>query len=169
MGLDTRAFARMTHEERQQWVDEMNDAGQKPAPGILGAFAAVKLEQLATLDDAPFWDQPERISQLDWPGGLIGGMMSGCGDGPSFRGKAYDAYVEEVTGRSLYEAAEGMWEGETLVEVAKALREAATFDRRSARRSPGGSRSASRTTWASAATTSRCRRLPGRHARTGLL
>jgi uncharacterized protein YoaH (UPF0181 family) len=125
MGLDTRAFARMTHEERQQWVDEMNEAGQKPAPGILGAFAAVKLEQLATLDDAPFWDQPERISQLDWPGGLIGGMMSGCGDGPSFRGKAYDAYVEEVTGRSLYEAAEGMWEGETLVEVAKALREAA--------------------------------------------
>lgn len=34
---------------------------------------------------------------------LVGGLLSGNGDGPSFRGKVYNDYVQEVTGESLYQ------------------------------------------------------------------
>ncbi|MEW6770102.1 MAG: hypothetical protein AB1330_01735 [Bacillota bacterium] len=39
----------------------------------------------------------------DVPGVLVGGMFSGHGNGPSFRGKVYDRYVYKVTGESLYQ------------------------------------------------------------------
>lgn len=34
---------------------------------------------------------------------LCGGMLSGNGDGASFRGKVYSGYVQAVTGVSLYQ------------------------------------------------------------------
>lgn len=37
------------------------------------------------------------------PGVLVGGLFSGHGDGPSFRGRVYDGYVSEITGESLYQ------------------------------------------------------------------
>jgi len=43
---------------------------------------------------------------LDWPKeseGLCGGMFSGNGGGPSFRGKVYDQFIQDVTGVSLYQ------------------------------------------------------------------
>jgi len=39
----------------------------------------------------------------DLPGELIGGLFSGTGEDGSFRGKAYDADVEKLTGESLYQ------------------------------------------------------------------
>jgi len=39
----------------------------------------------------------------DVPAVLVGGLFSGHGNGPSFRGKVYDGYVFEVTGVSLYQ------------------------------------------------------------------
>jgi len=35
--------------------------------------------------------------------GLCGGMLSGNGNGGSFRGKVYDSFVQSVTGESLYQ------------------------------------------------------------------
>jgi hypothetical protein len=34
---------------------------------------------------------------------LVGGIMSGNGDGPSFRGKVYSDFVEHVTEETLYQ------------------------------------------------------------------
>jgi hypothetical protein len=34
---------------------------------------------------------------------LVGGLLSGNGDGPSFRGKVYSDFVEHVTEQTLYQ------------------------------------------------------------------
>lgn len=51
-----------------------------------------------------FWELPEGSAdaKFDPPLALCGGLFSGHGEG-SFRGKAYDALVETVTGVSLYQ------------------------------------------------------------------
>lgn len=88
-------------------------------------LAIAKLEKPVTLEDAPRYYQDESLNELPWPGGLVGGMISGNGDAPSFRGKAYAHYVEAVTGHSLYEPCEDeLWTGDKLKEIAAKLRSA---------------------------------------------
>jgi hypothetical protein len=118
MGLDTRAFKRADKEWRKRWVERINEAGERPAFFGLGIET---LEQPVTLDDAPLFHQDE-LDQLPWPGGLIGGMLSGCGDGPSFRGKAYASYVQEAIGLDLYAICHAYLEGEDLQVAAASLR-----------------------------------------------
>lgn len=121
MGLDTRAFRKATPTWREEWVERTNAAGERPA---FFGLAMAKLEEPVTVEEAPLYHQ-ENMDSLDWPGGLCGGMISGQGDAPSFRGKVYDSYVEKVTGQSLYAACDEMWEGTQLAGVAAALRSAA--------------------------------------------
>jgi hypothetical protein len=122
MGLDTRAYRRSTDDWKAAWAQTTNVVGHRPA------FFGLMVEQLDKEigpDDAPEFHQ-DGLDKLDWPGGLVGGMLSGFGDGPSFRGKVYDSYVEVVTGESLYAACEEPWEGEDLAAIAGKLRYAAS-------------------------------------------
>ena len=121
MGLDTRAYRQADEEWQRQWVEKTNEAGERT---VFFGLAKQKLEQPVTLEDAPHFHQDDLL-ELAWPGGLIGGMISSaCGDGPSFRGKAYDGYVEVITGESLYAACDGPWMGDTVRHVAEQLRAA---------------------------------------------
>lgn len=109
MGLDTRAFRRLTDEQRQAYVGRERTT-----------FFGLATCMVEDVEQAPRFDQ-EGLDDLPWPGGLCGGMLSGNGDS-SFRGKAYANYFEAVTGRSLYAAADEMLEGDALAECAAALR-----------------------------------------------
>lgn len=135
MGLDTRAYRAATDEWKREWVTLSNERGWRPVIfglmrepvgkrnyGLTGGY----LSGVApfTLEQAPDWHQ-DGLEDLPWPGGLVGGMLSENGGGPSFRGKAYDTYVERVTGRSLYMAIDEPWQDDVLREVAQALRTAA--------------------------------------------
>jgi hypothetical protein len=120
VGLDTRAFRRASDDWREQWVARTNEAGERP---VLWGLAVQKLNEPLTLEDAPLFHQ-DGLSDLPWPGGLVGGMLSEDGGGPSFRGKAYANYVEGVTGRSLFDACDENWEGDIVREVAEKLRAA---------------------------------------------
>jgi hypothetical protein len=121
MGLDTRAYRKSTQEWKEQWVIRQNEAGGRPVVfGLLWEPVGQKNYGLTggyvggtpplTLEDAPDLHQVD-LEQLDWPGGLIGGMISSNGTGPSFRGKAYNDYVEAVTGESLYSCIDAPWDG----------------------------------------------------------
>jgi hypothetical protein len=136
MGLDTRAYAKSTHEWRQHWVVMSNERGWRPVMfglmaepvgqrnyGLKGGYAGGRAP--FTIDDAPSLHQ-DGLDELPWPGGLVGGMISSNGDGPSFRGKAYAGYVEGVTGESLYACIDDPWEGEILRSITEQLEEAAT-------------------------------------------
>ena len=117
MGLDTRAFRRADGDWRQAWVKRTNDAGERPRfYGMLVEPLAHPLEHA----DAPLYHQDD-LDELPWPGGLVGGMISGNCDGPSFRGKVYAAYVERVADCDLYGE---QLEGDELKRVAEALRDA---------------------------------------------
>lgn len=135
MGLDTRAFMPATDEWKEQWVATCNERGWRSvmyglmiepvgqrnyglAGGYLGGRAPF------TIDEAPAWHQ-DGLEDLPWPGGLIGGMISGNGESPSFRGKAYDAYVQAVTGQSLYDPCDDPWQGNDLLHIAVQLELAA--------------------------------------------
>lgn len=151
MGLDTRAFHKSTDEWKKEWVERANAEGGRPI--IFGMFwepIGNKNYGLAggyldgrppfTVEDAPTYHQ-EGLHDLPWPGGqknyglaggrvgppypLVSGMISGYGNGPSFRGKAYGSYVQLVTGRSLYDCIDEPWEGEQLRAITMLLENAA--------------------------------------------
>lgn len=61
----------------------------------------------------------------DVPNVLCGGMFSGNGPGPSFRGKVYDEVVTYITGQTLYEE---MISNEVVEEMALKLGVAAHLD-----------------------------------------
>lgn len=121
MGLDTRAFAVATPEWREEWVRKTNEAGERP---VLWGLAVKKLTEPVAIEDAPEYHQ-DGIDELDWPGGLCGGILSGDGGCSSFRGKVYDWYVERVTGHSLYAACDEYWQGDLLRQITEDLERAA--------------------------------------------
>jgi hypothetical protein len=147
MGLDTRAYAKATDEWKEGWVERANAKGGRTVMyglmwepvgqrnyGLAGGYLRGRAP--FTLEDAPALYQ-EGLEDLPWPGGqrnygllggrigppypLIGGMVSGNGDGPSFRGKAYTEYVERITGHSLYEPCDEPWDGELLESITERL------------------------------------------------
>ena len=131
MGLDTRAYRKATLEWQEEWVIRTNEAGGRPVMfglmwepigqvnyGLAGGY--LKGRAPYTLEDAPDWHQ-DGLDELPWPGGLVGGMVSRNGDGPSFRGRVYTDYVENLTGRSLYAACDEMWQGDELFVITNAL------------------------------------------------
>lgn len=135
MGLDTRAYAKATPEWQEDWVKRMNAQGWRPVMfglmaepvgkrnyGLTGGW--LEGREPFTIEDAPLYHQ-DGMESLPWPGHLIGGMLSENGGGPSFRGKAYDAYVQAVTGESLYSAIDEFWEGEQLLHITLQLELAA--------------------------------------------
>jgi hypothetical protein len=88
----------MTLAERKEWVREVNERQEKP---VLGGLAVQHLTEPVGLDAAPTWKTAPDAPFADIQ--LCGGMLSGGSGSSSFRGKVYAAYVEEVTGVSLYE------------------------------------------------------------------
>ena len=135
MGLDTRAYRKATPEWQERWVWLSNQRGwravmfglmREPVGQVNYGLAGGYLKGRApfTLEDAPEYHQ-DGLDDLPWPGGLVGGMVSANGNAPSFRGKAYDDYVEGVTGYSLYDACDEMWQGDKLKEITDCLVRAA--------------------------------------------